>query len=126
MVVVIGGAFQGKLDYVREAYEVGETDIFYAENGGLTLEIPQRVIYGVEHLIAGVMEDGQPAEDWIRKRQPDWEDKIVICEDISCGVVPVDPKLRRYREAVGRSMVFLCARADSVVRVFCGIGKVLK
>ena len=53
-------------------------------------------------------------------------DSVVICEDIFCGVVPVDPEMRAWREATGRMMNELCRHADRVVRLFCGIPQVLK
>jgi adenosyl cobinamide kinase/adenosyl cobinamide phosphate guanylyltransferase len=49
------------------------------------------------------------------------KDSIVICNDISCGVVPVDPVLRKWREAVGKSMSALSQNSDEVIRLFCGI-----
>ena len=57
---------------------------------------------------------------------PELADSVVICEDIFCGVVPVDPEMRAWREATGRMMNELCRHADRVVRLFCGIPQVLK
>ena len=56
----------------------------------------------------------------------DLSDKILICEDISCGVVPIDPEQRAWREAVGRMNAMLAARAERVTRIFCGLPMELK
>ena len=40
--------------------------------------------------------------------------------------MPLDPAEREARERAGRLACLLAARADVVVRVFCGIPKVLK
>ncbi|MEG1875165.1 MAG: bifunctional adenosylcobinamide kinase/adenosylcobinamide-phosphate guanylyltransferase, partial [Angelakisella sp.] len=50
-----------------------------------------------------------------------YRDGVVVCEDISCGIVPLDPADRRWREATGRCGALVAAQADEVVRLFCGI-----
>ena len=59
-------------------------------------------------------------------RTLDLSDKILLCEDISCGVVPIDPEQRAWREAVGRMNAMLAARAERVTRIFCGLPMELK
>ena len=56
----------------------------------------------------------------------DLSEKILICEDISCGVVPMDAEAREWREAVGRMNAVLAAQADTVTRIFCGLPLELK
>ena len=56
----------------------------------------------------------------------DLSEKILICEDISCGVVPMDAEAREWREAVGRMNAALAAQADTVTRIFCGLPLELK
>ena len=38
----------------------------------------------------------------------------------------MDEKERKNREAAGRLAILLAKKADTVVRVICGIGKVIK
>lgn len=52
--------------------------------------------------------------------------QVVICNEIGCGVVPVDEAERAWREAVGRTCCALALKAEMVVRVQCGIGVVIK
>jgi adenosyl cobinamide kinase/adenosyl cobinamide phosphate guanylyltransferase len=52
--------------------------------------------------------------------------KIIICNDISCGVVPIDSEIRLWRESVGRILTILSKHADEVVRLFCGLGTKIK
>lgn len=53
-------------------------------------------------------------------------DIIVICDEVGCGVVPVDREERAWRESVGRLCCWMAERAESVERVFCGLGMRLK
>lgn len=52
--------------------------------------------------------------------------EVVIATETGCGVIPIDPRERRNREAAGRLSCLLAERAQTVVRVCCGIPQVLK
>ena len=51
---------------------------------------------------------------------------VVIATEVGGGVVPVDPAQRAAREAAGRLSCLLAERAETVVRVCCGIPQLLK
>lgn len=110
MVLIIGGAYQGKHDCQREQYPI--------RDGGLVddlhLWVRQRLETG-----------GDPLGE-LKDRLDSLRDKVIICEDISCGVVPVDSLDRQWRETTGRCAALLASRADRVVRVFCGIPTIIK
>ncbi len=50
----------------------------------------------------------------------------VIAVEVGSGVVPLDADERAARERAGRLNCLLAARAETVVRVLCGIPRVLK
>ena len=52
--------------------------------------------------------------------------KILICEDISCGVVPMDAAERAWRERHGALLQQLAQRSETVIRIFCGLPQQLK
>ena len=52
--------------------------------------------------------------------------EIVIATEVGGGVVPTDPEEREAREAAGRLSCLLAERADTVVRVYCGLPQVLE
>ena len=47
-------------------------------------------------------------------------------ERVGCGVVPLDPAERAWREEVGRLCCALAQKAERVERIFCGLSMVLK
>lgn len=51
---------------------------------------------------------------------------VVIATEVGSGVVPVDADERSAREAAGRLNCLLAEKADTVIRVFCGIPTVIK
>ena len=53
-------------------------------------------------------------------------DAVLVCDEIGCGVVPIQPQERQWREQTGRLCCLLAKRAERVVRVFVGRPMVLK
>lgn len=54
------------------------------------------------------------------------EDKIVIGDEIGCGIVPLDAGEREYREIYGRMMCRIAQSANRVIRIICGVHQVIK
>lgn len=122
MVLIIGGAYQGKTEYAKKTYGLQDADIFTCENTGI--DPNARAIRHLERFALACVRAGkEPAEVL---NAIDLSDKILICEDISCGVVPMDAVEREWREAVGRMNAMLAAKAERVTRLFCGLPLELK
>ena len=54
------------------------------------------------------------------------ENRILVTEEIGCGIVPADPFERMYREETGRVCCLAAAEARQVWRVCCGLGQRIK
>ena len=122
MELIIGGAYQGKRAYAKEALGVSDGDFFTCS--GTTLDTSFRCI---EHLERYTLACVQTGLDSMEVTDLDTlSDKIVICDDISCGVVPIDPLERAWREQTGRLLTKLSGRASRVTRIFCGLPLELK
>jgi adenosyl cobinamide kinase/adenosyl cobinamide phosphate guanylyltransferase len=53
-------------------------------------------------------------------------DIVIIVDELGCGIVPMDPYDRMYRELTGRICCKLAKEAKEVHRVISGIGMVIK
>jgi len=53
-------------------------------------------------------------------------DIVIICDEMGSGLVPIDAFQREYRDTVGKICCELAKKADTVTRVYCGIGTVIK
>lgn len=124
MKMIIGGAYQGKLDYAKKKYpEISWTDgdtcseqeIFHCEG-----------ICNFHKYIERSILDGRDVS-WLPEklilRNPDI---IIVTDEIGYGIVPVDKHLREYREMTGRICTELASYANEVYRVMCGIGTRIK
>ena len=124
MILIFGGAYQGKLEYAKENWNISDDDIFTCMEK-LELDPDKKVYYGLEKFIYACVLEGKETKDLISQID-DVNGKVFIVNDISQGVVPIEADRRAWREAVGRTMLWLGKNADEVHRVFCGLGQRLK
>lgn len=120
MVLIIGGAYQGKLDYAKERFHLTREDICICTPG--KIDFSRKCLYGLEEFVYG-MED---PIGYFREHREQWEDRILICQDIFCGVVPMGAENRLWRQETGRLCQYLSREADEVIRMFCGLEQRLK
>lgn len=119
MDLIIGGAYQGKLDYARKTFGVTEEDIYIC-TPDIEPDWTKRCLVRMEEYVLYCVRRGVPCEELFR------EDAVLIGRDIFCGVVPMDPMERAWREETGRYYARLSRQAESVTRLFCGLPQTLK
>ena len=108
MILVIGGAFQGKKEYVKKQFALaeedfadgavcGEEDLYRA---GAVLHFHE---YIRRRLAAGESPEALAAlTDRLIRKNPD---VILICNELGSGVVPVDAFDRSWRETTGAALL---------------------
>jgi adenosylcobinamide kinase / adenosylcobinamide-phosphate guanylyltransferase len=121
MILIFGGAYQGKLAYALERFSLIQDDVFLCGNDDTRLPENKKIIYEIDKWILALLKKDIDVDQAIRRFIDNNKDAIVICNDISCGVVPVDPLLRKWREAAGSLLAALSRESDEVVRLFCAI-----
>ena len=123
MILVFGGAYQGKTEYALQTLGA-ETVCDVSEAG--EPDFTKDAVTGIEAFASRCAGRGEEPAEYFAARRDLWQDKVLIMTDTSQGVVPIDSKVRAAREANGRLLIYLAKEADEVHRVFCGIGKRIK
>jgi len=126
MILIFGGAYQGKLDYALARFGLTEKDVGFCINGDITYSKGKQVIYEIDKWMLSLIRSNRNVAEEVKKFIEDNNDSVVICNDISCGVVPIDPVMRRWRDEVGRSLGLLARNSTEVIRLYCGIPTKLK
>ena len=154
MHLVIGGAYQGKKEYVKKKYSIEESDIWqggYPVAGGQWRcinglhKIIEQMLYQYEaNCICEVKEDEkvpigsaansvQQKESYVNKTLEYLSTMIErnphlisICDEVGNGIIPLEKSERDYRECVGRVLCVLAEKAERVERVHCGISQKIK
>ena len=124
MKLVTGGAYQGKLGYAKELYP----DVVWKDGAECGLQdIETCEALDRFHLfVRRWLEAGRTKEELIDTVLKKNSGILIVCDEVGCGLVPVDAFEREYREAVGRICTAFADRADRVDRVVCGIGMRIK
>lgn len=120
MILIIGGAYQGKREFVCKEFSLTENDIYTCTPGKIDFSKP---------CIADIQVFTRACSDataFFQQNRPLWQDKILIMEDIFCGVVPMGEENRTWRQNTGRLSQYLSREADRVSRIFCGLELRLK
>ena len=104
MILIIGGAYQGKADFAK------------------TLAAEEQLLLNVHERIRADLAEGKSRDEaetalW---GQID-EESVLTADEVGCGVVPMEAFERQYREITGRILCGIAKKADTVYRVMAGI-----
>lgn len=110
IIFIVGGIDQGKTVYAREHFPKAEYWDACEETVRAQMKAGADPMACVREVLA-------------RKRQGDL---VITGREMGCGLVPMDPFERDYREMNGRVNCLIAAEADLVIRVIAGIGQVIK
>lgn len=120
MILIIGGAYQGKLDFAKETLGIASEDVHICT--GESIDFSRSCIYKIEEF---TYSHPDPV-GYFKANRERWEDCILICEDLFCGVVPMGAENRAWRQKTGRLCQYLAKEASQVSRIFCGLEQRLK
>lgn len=126
MVLIIGGACQGKLDFALRSGMTNEKEITDGALCDLDLPIATKTVTHLHLLIKRYIERGGWNEESKEHLLRRLAGHVVICDEVGCGVVPIERTERLWREETGRFLCCLAQNADEVFRVICGIGRQIK
>lgn len=126
MILIIGGSYQGKLDFARQRFRLTEDDIQVCTEDTGSLDFSRRCIAYIDRFALNRVRSGFEPADALGTDFSRLNDMIFIANDVSGGVVPMDPTLRAWREACGRMNLKLAKASDEVWRLFCGIPQRVK
>lgn len=122
MKLIIGGVGSGKLEYAANLAGIRP------EEAALDFDRAKgaKVFFGLHRCVREAMEAGEDPDLLVGDLVAANPQIIVVSDEIGCGIVPIDPFERRWREKVGRICCRLAEKADTVVRMDCGCPQVIK
>ena len=135
MILVTGGAYQGKRSFAMELAGCGDDEVYEAdvlEQKTAERFCSARVVNGLQALFkeaAGRLteEETDARMQHILQRVLDENPSlIIVCDEVGCGIVPMDARERIWREKTGRWAEWIAAKSEHVYRVISGIPMQLK
>ena len=125
MDLIIGGIYQGKLDFAKEKYALCDDAIFDCA-GKSEIEFSKKCINNCGEFALCAVREGKNSIEYFKEHRAEWQGSVIIFRDIFCGVVPIEKEERLWREEAGRLLSYLSDNAESVTRLFCGIPERIK
>lgn len=117
-ILIFGGAFQGKRAFAKSEFNIEDKEIYSFTADDTEVPAGYRAYEHAERLVRNIL-SAEEAFNLLK------EAEIVIVDDITCGIVPMDATDRKTREETGRLMQML-GKDRSIYRVFCGEGVKIK
>jgi adenosyl cobinamide kinase/adenosyl cobinamide phosphate guanylyltransferase len=114
VILVMGGTASGKRTYVR-TLGYAEDDFACSPESGAV------VVCDVQNLVHDAGADPVRVAQLIAA-----EVQVAIFTDIGAGIIPLVPEERAWRDRAGLLGRELAQRADTVVRMTCGIPQAIK
>ncbi len=126
MKLIIGGAFQGKKEYVKEQFSLSDKQMIDGKDAEYEDIFHCTCLYHFHEWVKKGLEQGWDLGNLAEQIQEKNPDLIVISNELGYGVVPINAFDRKYREGTGRLCTQLAAGSQQVIRVVCGLGMVIK
>jgi len=119
MILIFGGAYNGKLEFVKEKYDIDDEKIFFCIDQELKFD--KKVLCGLHVFMKACVLNKINSLEILENNIDFLKDKIIICDEINSGIVPMEKLDREWREETGRALQFLVKHSSSVNRIFFGL-----
>ena len=128
MLLITGAAASGKRTYAKSLGYAAE-DMLDAGAEGLGVQAiaqdARPVVFDVQNAVLAACKAGEEFDLEAFADVLAAKDVVIACE-VGSGVIPADAAYTKAREQAGRLAILLGQRAESVVRMVCGIPTMLK
>ena len=125
MIFITGGAWQGKTAFA-ETLAAGRATPASGRRDPFETALERPVISGFHYFVRRLLWEERDVNEFIAAIEAKNPDVVITADEMGCGIVPVDPEERAWREAAGRAAEKLAADSEAVYRMVCGIATRLK
>ena len=126
MELIIGGAYNSKLDFALNHYNLNKSDFQNGAECDLNTAFSKKGIYNLHLLIKRFITSGVDDYNKIIEKILSSNIEIIICTEVGNGVVPLDKIDNQMREYVGRILSAISMHCTKVIRVYYGIPSIIK
>ncbi len=121
MIMITGGAFQGKTEYAKQRFGFSDDDILNGGSCDFEAIFSAKCVTGYHLFIKRLLEKNADAQEftrWLCREDPD---AVVIINEIGAGIIPLEKSERIWREETGRAGCIIAENSREVIRLVCGI-----
>ena len=124
MILIMGGVAQGKLKFVMEHFRPK----VIINGADCVLSIPKNAecVINYHELIKRLMHENEDTAAFTKKFCTENQNALIIMNEVGSGIIPIEKSEREWRENVGKCGCIIAEKADTVIRITCGIPAVIK
>lgn len=126
MKFIVGGAFQGKMDFAVAHFGISEAETADGGKCGVNQLEKFTNVKNYHLFVRTLMESGTDPIKFTEMLCEKCNNMIIIMNEVGGGIVPLDETDRKWREMCGKCGCIIAEKSDAVVRVVCGIGTAIK
>ena len=126
MILITGGAFQGKRGFAKERFGLKDGDILDGRECGFEEALSAECITDYQELIRRLMAGGEDPVTYTERLCKENSGAVIVMNEVGCGIIPLEKSERLWREQVGRCGCIAAEKAQQVWRVTCGIAQMIK
>lgn len=126
MVMITGGAFQGKRTLAKRLYGLADSDIKNGAECAFEDVFTAAAISEYHELVRRLIKENVNVSEFTERLCRENPHAVIIMNEVGCGIIPLEKSERLYREEVGRAGCVIASHSETVLRVFCGIPEVIK
>jgi len=122
MIMITGGAFQGKTGYMKKRFSLTDDEIADGTSCDISELAESRFITHYELAVKRML--AEQIDPLVFTEKLDCE--AIEINEIGCGIIPLEKSEREWREMTGKAGCIIAEKAAEAVRVCCGIPTVIK
>jgi adenosylcobinamide kinase / adenosylcobinamide-phosphate guanylyltransferase len=124
---IFGGSSQGKLKFAIDKYGQN-VEVYDLKKSSIFNIMPEnkQTIINLQDGVSQLLKAGLNPKDYLEKNIDKFYNKVLIGNEIGCGIVSMDAFEREWRDETGRVYQFIVTRSNIVDRVWAGLGMNLK
>ena len=126
MIMITGGAFQGKREAAVRITGIESDRIADGAQCSMEELMQASGVHGLHLFIRGMLDRGEDPSVLTEKIPSLNPDLVIITDEVGYGIVPMDKTDRLWREACGRVCTALASQCEHVYRVVAGVPMKLK
>lgn len=120
MILVVGGAYQGKTKYTMEEYGILRSEVYDCKTSAEHDFTGYKCVCNYQCEIMRNIKDNTDPVKAAEELVEDYPNIIIIMDEVGSGIIPVNKNERHWREQVGKVGCYFAERAEKVIRVVCG------
>ena len=121
MIMITGGAYQGKTEYAKQRFGFSDDEILNGGSCEFEAVFAAKCVTEYHLLIKRLLENNTDVQDFSRRLCRENPHAVIIINEIGAGIIPLEKSERIWREETGRAGCIIAEKSAEVVRVICGI-----